>query len=213
VAAAHNNDDADASRRERDLQTPVVPWVNTAVDTKDFLGNELLLWLWWTMENDEGITAIAGTTGKSEIAVVLDKSLDLECGWGVRGKASLRGDGPTKLAEAAEALRMGMWPRKAGMIVADVADQRQWQLSLQADRWMVGSAALPAVEDVSSARELVEYRLQSVRQLAATLDGLFAAFLKQRIGSGWSAKRRTVREWITARKTSAVAAAAPGAAV
>jgi hypothetical protein len=197
--------DADDAGPQRDAAIPFVPWVANSIDTKDFVGNEMLIWIWSAFENDEGIVTIDTETGRDDVAVVIDKALDMDCAWGVRGKQTLRGDGPTRLPEAGEALALGKWPRKASLIVADPASQHQWELTLQGDRWIISSAALPQVDDAASGREVIDQRLEMTRRLADTLDAMFAAFLKQRTSSAWPAARTRIRRWITDRRTTKAA--------
>lgn len=181
---------------------PVVPWVASSIDLKDFLGNEFLIWLWWVTEAQEGLVEVPNATGrgKADIAVAFDKTLDAECAWGLLGKQSLKAEGPTRLAEAGRALANGKWPRKAGLILADSTGGRQWELTLQGDRWLISGAALPEVPEAQSTRELIEARLDLVRGLAETLDLLYGAFLKSRVSGGWPAQRTTIRNWIRQRQ-------------
>lgn len=218
---------AGAPMEGRDAAIPLVPWVQAvSADTKDFLGNELLIWLWWVTENKEGLVDLPNATGKGSftIAVAIDRAIDMDCAWGVTGKQSLRsnskpgGDSddtnsggggigsdavmvaPTRLPEAREALANGKWPRKLSLILADTADGKQWELSLQGDRWMVGSSTLPDSPETGAPREYLEGRLALTRQLASTLDGLYSVFLRQRVASNWPAQRKAIREWIEKRK-------------
>lgn len=183
----------------RDPATPFVPWVYTSTDTKDFLGNEFVIWLWWMCESSEGLLSSNNGIGKFDLAVLMDKALDMDCAWGVSGKQTLRGDGPTKLPEAGDALAGGKWPRKTGMILADNEEGLQWEFSLQADRMIVGAAALPQIEDASHPRDVIEGRLQFIRRLAGNLDGMFNLFLTHRISGEWPGMRGTIRQWIVER--------------
>jgi hypothetical protein len=178
----------------RDPATPLVQWTYGSTDTKDFLGNEFLIWLWHRMEADEGLIG--------DTAITIDKALDMECAWGVRGKLTLRGDGPTRLPEAADALLGGKWPRKISLILADTREGSQWELSLQGDKWHIGSAALPAIEDAASPRDLVDARLASIRQLTATIDTLYRTFIDERTAGGWANKRQRIRDWIKHRNAA-----------
>jgi len=203
---ASNADDA----VPRDPAIPFVPWAANGIDMKDFLGNELLIWLWWVMENDEGMVTIPSPADHrtDDIAITIDKALDMECAWGVRGKQSLRADGPTRLVEAAEALASGKWPRKMQMILADIADGQQWELTWQGDRMIISSAKLPDVEEATSAREVLEQRLQLTRRLGQVVDGLMATFLQLRTSQGWGDKSQQIRSWIKQRRPARNQAAA-----
>lgn len=182
----------------RNINVPTVPWVKAAVDTKDFVGNEFLFWLWWTTEIHSGVVTAVSDTVRAEVSVAFDKTLDMDCAWGQGGTQSLRGDGPTRWPEAGRGMAAGKWPRKASLIMAD--SDNQWELTFHADRFSVGAALLPAAEDVSHVREMIEYRLQSIRSLALTLNGLFATFLQQRVGSRWPSVRNQIAKWISQRK-------------
>jgi len=190
----------------RDLNIPAVPWAYASNNTRDFLGNEWLIWLWWIIENHEGLVTIREERGRSaDIAIHIDKMLDSECAWGATGKQTLKGPGPSRLPEAAEAMAAGKWPRKATLIVADTGDGAQWELTLHADRWQVSGSQLPKPDgiDPQTAREAREYRLVFTTRLAAVLDGLFGAFLKERTASTWPTKRDKIRQWITGRRRGA----------
>jgi len=199
-AAARLDQDDASPAPQMDLSIPPLPWIAKTIDAKDFLGNEFLIWLWYCCENEEGIVKIDSPTGGDDIAITIDKSLDMDCGWGVLGKQSLRGGGVTHYTEAGEALATGKWPRKAALIVADTADGQQWELTLQADRWIVSGAALPEVPDAESPRQIIESRLGSVTRMAWVLDGLYLAFLKQRTAGSWPSRRKTIRQWIHNRR-------------
>ena len=180
-----------------DATLPTVPWASATFEMKDFLGNEAMIWLWRQCEQAEGVIDVTLAGRSTEIMLTIDKSLEMECAWGATGKQSLRGDGPTRLPEAGDALRGGKWPRKMGLLLA--IDDLSCELTLQGDRWVVASAALPAVEDASSEREVIEQRLQWIRQLAAAIDAMLVKFLDSRFGNAWTTQRDTTKEWIRSR--------------
>lgn len=181
-----------------DISIPSVPWCASGTDLKDFLGNEFLLWLWHHTLHHEGEVEIATGHGKRGVSVMLDRTLDMDCAWGVTGKQSLRGSGPTRMTEAREALRQGKWPRKTGLIVAD--GDAQWELTFQADQWQVGSALLPEIEKADTPRQLIEQRLDNIRLLARTLEAMYHVFLDLRTSSKWAGQRDQIRDWIKSRK-------------
>ncbi len=196
AAARPEDDDNDAGHNPA---IPSVPWLAGGADLKDFLGNEFLLWLWWMTETAEGLIDIPARPGsgpRRDLAIAFDKLLDTDCAWGVLGSQSLRGSGPTRMAEAGKALVTGKWPRKAGLILADASAGSQWELSFQADRWIVSGASLPEVPDAKTPRELIDARLMLTRQLADTIDDLFRVFLQARVATSWPAQRKKIRTWI-----------------
>ncbi|MEO0515096.1 MAG: hypothetical protein AAF086_07360 [Planctomycetota bacterium] len=175
---------------------PVLPWIAKSVDLKDYLGNEFLMWLWWHGEKNRDTPTIK-TEAAGEVFVALDKALDMDCAWDLTGKQTLRGDNPTKLPEAADALVTGKWPRKVALILADA--EHQWELNLQGDQFVVSGAALPEIEDVENARELQERRLDLIIALSDTLNALFSTFLTRRASGPWKTDRDAIKAWIKAR--------------
>jgi hypothetical protein len=198
---AAEDDDGGRVIVPRDGKRPTTPWAAPAagqVDAKDFVGNEFLIWLWRRLEQDRGVIPVTVAGVKTDVSLAIDRTLDMECAWGVTGKLSLRGDGPTRLPEAREALGEGKWPRKIGLIAAD--GEHQWETALQADRWVVSSASLPQIDDAASPRELVEQRLLLVQRLADTLDALLESFVTLRTSSNWESVRQEIRGWIRRRR-------------
>lgn len=173
-------------------QHPEYPWVLKGDAAKDFLGNEFLLWLWHEADNRTGIVA---TERAGDVTIYIDRSLDLDCAYGQSGRDLLKGDGPTRMPEARDALRSGKVPRKAGMILD--AGRQQYTFSLNAEQLSLGSAKLPDVENADTPRVLFEERVALLRDVCAALDGLFETFLKLRGSSGWEGYVNGVRRWIT----------------
>ncbi len=118
-----------------------VAWVVDEA-SRDFLGNEYLLWLWYVLEITEG-DAIK-LSDHTEATVMLTNSLVLECPRGATGKESITHEGPTRLPEARRAIQSGKLPRKAGLTV--VRHDMQYDLTLHAETLAVGSARMPAPE-------------------------------------------------------------------
>lgn len=182
-------------------ERPVPPW--TANEPQDFLGNQFLLWLWWHCDAREGLV----DTSEGEIAIVVDRALDLECAWGLAGRTSIRGDAPTRRAEAARAVQLGKWPRKIGLTVSQFG--RVWECALQGDRFEVSGLKLPKPEEKpQSYRALLEERLDSFATFDAALVALYRAFIEIRTSRAWDSCRGEMRAWIgelgAARKTVAV---------
>ena len=181
-------------------QRPEVPWALAGGDRNDFLGNTFLTWLWWQAEAREGIVE----TPSVQVAVMVDTLLELECPWGVGGKATLRGTMPTRSVEAAKALQSGKWPRRMGLLLA--AHGQEFQCTLQGDRFAVGGLKLqPPEEAANTPRLQVEDRLDRLGTFDAVLVALYDQFLRERFGREWPTRRQQVSEWISAR--SAVRAA------
>ncbi|HEY1683404.1 MAG TPA: hypothetical protein VGG19_01460 [Tepidisphaeraceae bacterium] len=186
---------------EGEGQMPDYPWTFKGDGPKDFLGNEFLLWLWHELLHGNG--EIASEAGKS-VAVMLDKSLDLDCAYGQTGRDSLRGDGACQMPEAMDALRSGKVPRKASMILNDGG---QYYFGFNAESFAFSAMKLPEVEDAENDRVLFEERIGLLREGCKAIDAAYASFLKLRCASGWESAAGKIRKWIltTTRPVAAVA--------
>ncbi len=181
---------------EGDGQHPEYPWVTKGPEPKDFIGNEFLLWLWHEAEVRNGTirTDGAGERGVGEVSIVIDRALDLDCAYGQTGKDTLRGDGPTRMPEARDALRSGKLPRKAGMLLE--AGGNQYTLTLNPETLGCNATKLPDVEEAETPRVLFEERITLLHDLCGALDALFATFLKHRASSAWESQTSHLRRWI-----------------
>ncbi len=187
-----------------DPDVPECPWARSGPEPADFLGNEMLLWLWWLASEREGMveTTLAGGE-RVDIAIALERTLELECAWGTTGKVTIRdhlgGVAPTRLAEAAHALRTGKLPRRAGLRIAEVTTGEQWQCTFQADRWQVTAGVLPTPdEDLETDDEHAAWRIEKIQRLDALLESLLRAYLAERTAPGWETTRQHVKAWIRA---------------
>jgi hypothetical protein len=171
-----------------------VAWAENAPNILDHLGNEFLVWLWHTLQND---TDTIKLRDGSEVAVMLAKTLMLDCPRGETGRDSLTDDSPTRLPEAFKALQSGKLPRKAGLIL--LRHGAQYELTLQAESLAVSGAALPKPEDDGlSKHDIRSTRIDSLRHLTQTLDLLFEAYHRRRTGAGWTKEVRRIKQWLTA---------------
>lgn len=172
---------------------PAVTWCATGPEPKDYLGNEFLIWLWWLCEVDEGLVA----TTKGEVAITIDRLLETHSCWQEFARMTLAGDAPTSWLEATRGLQNGKWPRKCGMIMA--AHGRQWEFTLQADRFILSAIKLPDIENASSPREELEQRLELITEMDELLVALYDTFLRQRFDASWDGRRQRISEWIRSR--------------
>lgn len=167
-----------------------VIWWNGMGDNYDYLGNEFLLWLWWHFETASDTIELSDGT---EVSGMFARSLLLDCPAGENGKESISSECPAALPEAMMAIRMGKLPRKAGLTL--VRDGEQYDFTLQAETFSVGSARISQSETGSS-RDVLD-RVESIRQLWETLDLLFEVFCKIRLGKKWDSTADKIRTWLT----------------
>ncbi|MGA1224754.1 MAG: hypothetical protein ACO31E_09330 [Phycisphaerales bacterium] len=177
----------DGARKSPDR--PDIPWASQ--EPQDFLGNLFLFWLWWHCETREGLVE----TPEGEISVVIDKVLELECAWGLSGRTSVRGDAPTRKAEAARAVQLGKWPRKVGLMLS--MHGRVWECTLQGDRFEVSGLKLPKPDEKpQSLRLAIEERFDSFATFDAALMSMYRTFVGLRMSPAWETCRADMRNWI-----------------
>jgi hypothetical protein len=169
-----------------------VAWSGEDASSRDFWGNEFLIWLWHTLQADGDTLRLPDGT---EATVMVAKTLTLDCPRGETGRDCLTNEGPTRLPEAFRALQAGKLPRKAGLII--VRHGAQYELTLQAETLAVSGANLPRAEGASG-REAVIARIDSLRHLVETLDLLYDAYGRRRTGSEWSEDLHRIRRWLQA---------------
>jgi hypothetical protein len=169
-----------------------VAWSDDDDSSRDFWGNEFLIWLWHTLQEDSGTLRLPDG---SEASVMLAKTLTLACPRGETGRDHLTDDGPTRLPEAFRALQAGKLPRRAGLIVERQGSE--YQLTLQAETLAVSGAQLPKLEGVSG-HEADVARIDSLRHLVETLDLLYDAYGRRRTGPEWNGDLNRIRRWLRA---------------
>jgi hypothetical protein len=169
-----------------------VAWSGDDASSRDFWGNEFLLWLWHTLQIDGDILPLPDG---SDATLMMAKTLTLDCPRGETGRDCLTNEGPTRLPEAFRALQSGKLPRRAGLVI--VRHGAQYELTLQAETLAVSGANLPKA-DGASGREAELARIDSLRHLVETLDLLYDAYGRRRTGSEWSDNLRRIRRWLQA---------------
>jgi hypothetical protein len=182
-------DDAAPSAFVPGQAKPIVAWVPDET-SRDFLGNEFLLWLWHILETESDTIRLADD---SEVTVMLARTLVLECPRGQTGRESITSDGPTKLPEAKRAIQAGKLPRKAGLTL--VRHDNQYELTLQAETLAINGVRLPTPEEEND-RARLEERVNLLRHLLETLDLLYDAFGKRRAGAEWPKDLAKIQKWL-----------------
>jgi hypothetical protein len=166
-----------------------IAWVPDEA-SRDFLGNEFLLWLWFILETESDSIALGDG---SAVDVMLARNLVLECPRGQTGKQSITSDAPARLPEAHRAIQAGKLPRKAGLTL--VRHERQYELTLHAETLAVSSAKLPAPE-AEEERARQEERVAVLRDLVETLDLLYDVFCRMRTSGGWPKELAKIKRWL-----------------
>jgi hypothetical protein len=160
--------------------------------SRDFLGNEFLLWLWYHTDAESDTIKLLDN---SEVTVMLARTLTLECPRGQTGHETITSEGPARLPEARRAIQSGKLPRKAGLTLVRHADQ--YELTLQAETLAVGAAKLPAGdESIAEPRARLEERATQLRGLIETLDLLYDAFGQKRLTAAWEEELPRIQKWL-----------------
>lgn len=167
-----------------------IGWVNPDRPEPDYLGNEFFLWLWCTTLNGKDLFHLPDG---SEVAVMLNKTLSLECPLGESGKETISAESPIHLPEAFQAVRTGKLPRKSGMTL--VHRGTQIDLTLQAETFGISGAKIHAEGNDRTAHD-VEDRIDAIRNLCETLDELFFVFCELRLSHRWQAERTLIQRWL-----------------
>lgn len=174
-------------------------WANEHSSAPDFLGNEFLMWLWWTLQNNTDTIALPD---ESEVTVMLTKTLSLECPDGESGKDNFNSESPVQLPEAMQAIRCGKLPRKTGMTI--VREGRQFDLVLQAERFGISGAKIHLDDDEEFEDE---DRIDAIRLMSETVDLMFYTFCDLRSSKAWGKTQGEISNWIAADRGSTQAAA------
>lgn len=170
-------------------------WLNREGAGFDFLGNEFLLWLWWSLEAEADTIALAD---ESEVIVMLNRTLTLECPRADSGKETITSEAPVRLPEAHQALKYGKLPRKSGMLL--VRNGLQYEFVLQAESFAVsgGKIKISDADDESEADESA--RVDALRGLIETLDLLYGKFCERRLSKAWQGDVKQIRRWLNQEK-------------
>jgi len=160
--------------------------------SRDFLGNEFLLWLWFEAEGD---TDTLKMMDNSEVTFMLARTLTLECPRGQTGHETISHAGPSSLPEAKRAVQAGKLPRKAGLTL--VRQGSQYEFTLHAETLAVGACKLPPMPDeVNDARAKLDERADQIRHMVETLDLLYDAFGQVRLSKKWAETLPRIQTWL-----------------
>ena len=169
-----------------------VYWTAHDAASRDYLGNEFLLWLWHELAERGDTLALPD---KTEVAVMIARQMTLECPWAMSGKETITADGPTSLPEAKRAIQSGKLPRRAGLTLA--RQNAQYELTLAPETLAVSGGVLPKPEvDDDNPRAAIEERVEQVRHLAETVDLLYTTFLEKRLASEWQSELNKIVSWL-----------------
>ncbi len=149
------------------------------IESTRFLGAEFLLWLWLRAEL---IDQPIGLADIGQLETWLDKSIVLQSDIDPNERVTVSGAAPSGSAEAREAVRAQKFPVRARVAMRN--EERDFAVVLVAERYAISSGVIPAVLTKDTDDAFGE-RMALVATLSQILDGLFAAFLHERLGAMW----------------------------
>jgi hypothetical protein len=186
---ARSVDDATPSPFIPGVSPTDIAWIADE-ENRDFLGNEFLLWLWYTLEHESDTLKLADG---SEATLMLSRTLTLECPRGQTGHETISSEGPTRLPESRRAIEAGKMPRKVGVTM--VRHDEQYDFTIHAETLAIGSCKMPPPKEEQD-RTRLEERVDQVRHLIETLDLIYDAFGRLRHGDAWTAELAKMQKWL-----------------
>jgi hypothetical protein len=186
---ARSVDDASPSPFVPGLSPTDLAWIADG-ESRDFLGNEFLLWLWYTLENETDTLKLADG---SEATLMLARTLTLECPRGQTGHETITSEGPTRLPESRRAIEAGKLPRKVGITM--VRHDEQYDFTFHAETLAVAGCKMPPPKEEQD-RPRLEERVDQVRHFVETLDLVYDAFGRVRHGARWNEELAKIQKWL-----------------
>ena len=156
----------------------------------DFLGDELLLWLWWKWETDGGEFVVPNGL----VGIAIDDRVEFAAG-ADETSLVLRHGLTTRAAEARAALRQGRVPTKARMLVAK--GNHQWTVTLDGGPLAMCSVRMPEdSDDCETLEDRTAERAASWFALLGIVEHLFDKFVVDRSSLIWLPKTREIASWM-----------------
>lgn len=160
--------------------------------SKDYLGTEWLMWVWYKSRHEE--IEVAPANGGDEAIARLEKTLQLDCPYKMTGSVAIRTDDPSHCPEAAAGLSTGKLPIKAGLQL--VHHGEAYACGVRGDLMHFSGVLLPLGAEPDNPRVLFEERTAKLRDFTDAVSVSYDEFLKQRLSSRWPKLLAAVRAWI-----------------
>lgn len=161
------------------------------IQTRTFLGNEFLMWLWFKSDCYDGLFQIAE---HGQIEVIFDDALTLEAYLAETERSDFKGGSPAFAPEAMTALRQGKRVSKTKLRI--VKEGREWLFTYKAEGMDITSAKIPAVLSKDDDEKFFE-RMYLLEELEEILETMFDEFLHIRLSDQWTEKMLpAMQTWI-----------------
>jgi hypothetical protein len=172
-----------------------------------WLGWDFLLWLMYrTMNEASGYrVSLPGPALDQELFVAYLNDRLILIGGGESGVQKITVAGPQdNFREVRTALQNGKQINEA--IIYLEKQEHLWKMTLKGELFQFASYKAPPVKiekdnrtDETSEREAVFYeRMYVLEEGLQLFDSLYAAFLGERLGEGWSEQERKMEDWLSA---------------
>jgi len=149
------------------------------INSRSFLGSELLMWLWFKAECFDGVFNIQGG---DRIELSFDDQLTLEAYLAETERNSFRGGSPTHSPEAKTALREGKRVQSAKLCV--IKEGREWTFRIKAETLGLSGVKIPSLLSKEENEQFYE-RMYLLDELEEILDALYREFLEIRLSTAW----------------------------
>lgn len=151
------------------------------IETTRFLGSEFLLWVW--VRTEVSTSSIRLSDGR-DYEVWLDRQLTFESPIDKNERVIVRGMAPADSNEAREAVRSRKLPVRARLVFQ--SPERDFATGLNAQKFSLVGGSIPAVLGSEASEAFLE-RMTLADELFSVVDGLYRAFLLDRLGEAWAA--------------------------
>jgi len=160
--------------------------------SRNYLGTEWLLWLWYRSRHEEVEVTPAG--GEEGATGRFEKSLQLDCAYRMTGSVALRTDDPSHSPEAVAALTAGKLPVRAGLQIVHRGEA--YVCTVRGDMMHFSGVLLPSTAQPDNPRVLFEERTARLRDFTDAVNACYNEFLKDRLSSRWGKLLAAIRAWI-----------------
>ena len=146
----------------------------------EFLGAELITWLWFCEAKQGGVFDLGGDLGQVEVS--LEDRLTMSSTALDDQEDSFKGGRPSMSLEAQTALRLGKLARQAKIRVAQ--GEQEWRFILRSAPLMMSAIKLPEITTRGGQTQFYE-RMFLLEHLERLYRALYQTFLEQRLSAAW----------------------------
>lgn len=158
------------------------------IASRQFLGGEFLVWLWYHCETRDGRFDLPGF---GSVLLSFEDQLVLDTFLAETEQSRLTGGAPTQSEEAKTALRAGKRVSKAKLRF--LHNEQEWVFTVSAADFAFTSVKVPAV--LGREDDRLSERISLIEDLSELWQTLYSVFLTERLGEEWEMARQGIAEW------------------